>query len=72
MKIHDDRVDILVDLSGRTQFNRLPVFSWRPAPVQVSWLGFFATTGVSAIDYVLADRIAVTEEMQSQFSESIW
>ncbi len=71
-RIHDDGIHILIDLSGHTAQNRLPVFAWRPAPVQVSWLGYFATTGVPTIDYVLADRVSVPESLRDQFTESIW
>lgn len=65
-------IDILVDLSGHTKGNRLPVFAWRPAPVQITWLGFFASTGVAQIDYILSDRIAVPEEARAQFRERVW
>jgi len=70
--IRDDRIDILVDLSGHTGRNRLPMFAWRPAPVQVSWLGYFATTGLAEIDYVLADPHVVPPDEASQYVEQIW
>jgi protein O-GlcNAc transferase len=71
-KIHDDAIDILIDLSGHTRHNRLPVFAWKPAPLQVSWLGYFASTGVKAIDYLLSDPTSTTDAMAHQFTEKIW
>ena len=53
--IRRDEVDILVDLAGHTQGNSLPVLAFRPAPVQVTGIGYFNTTGLSAVDYVLSD-----------------
>ncbi len=53
--IASDGIDILVDLSGHTAANRLGVFSYRPAPLQVSWIGHPNTTGLSQLDYYLTD-----------------
>lgn len=69
--IHEDGVHILIDLSGHTAFNRLPMFAYKPAPLQISWLGYFATTGVAQIDYVLADPISLPIALHAQFTESI-
>lgn len=69
--IHADGVHVLLDLSGHTGKNRLPVFAWRPAPVQASWLGYFATTGMAEMDYLLADHMGVPEDQRKYFTETI-
>jgi predicted O-linked N-acetylglucosamine transferase (SPINDLY family) len=71
-RIHADAVDVLIDLSGHTANNRLSVFCWRPAAVQLSWLGYFATTGVAEMDFLLADPWTLLPEEEPWFSERIW
>lgn len=70
-RIHGDGVHILIDLSGHSMHNRLPLFAWRPAPVQASWLAYFATTGVSEIDYFIADRVGVPVPECGEFTERV-
>ncbi|ADE10841.1 TPR repeat-containing protein [Sideroxydans lithotrophicus ES-1] len=70
--IHGDGLHVLIDLSGHTQHNRLPVFAWKPAPIQVSWQGYLATTGVAEIDYFLADPYVAPIREAGHFTEEIW
>ena len=70
--IHEDAPHILIDLAGHTAHNRLPVFAYKPAPIQVSWLGYFATTGLPEMDYILGDRHVTPDSEAHHFSEQIW
>jgi len=70
--IHSDGIHVLLDLSGHTAHNRLPVFAWKPAPVQASWLGYCATTGVAEMDYYIADAWTLPESQERYFTERIW
>ncbi len=67
--IRADRIDILVDLAGHTSGNRLRVFTARPAPLQMTWIGSIGTTGVSAMDYVIADRHHMPSGSEANFIE---
>jgi protein O-GlcNAc transferase len=71
-RIIDDEIHVAIDLSGHTVSNRLSMFSLKPAPVCVSWLGYFATTGLPQIDYVIADETGVPAGSDAQFVERVW
>jgi predicted O-linked N-acetylglucosamine transferase (SPINDLY family) len=70
-RIAEENVDILVNIIGYFQSEPMGIFAYRPAPVQVSYLGYPATLGAPYIDYLLADRIVVPEEEQRFYSEKI-
>ena len=70
-QIRADAIDVLVDLSGHTGGHRLLTFARRPAPVQLTWLGYPATTGLSAIDYLLADAALVPQGAESAYAEQV-
>ena len=71
-RIYSDQIDILVDLAGHTANNRLGVFTSKPAPIQITWLGYPNTTGLTTIDYRLTDSIADPPEATDHlYSESL-
>jgi len=67
-----DGIDVLVDLAGHTAFNRLTMFAWRPARVQATWLGYFATTGIAEIDWLISDETSVLPHEEHDYTERIW
>ncbi|HEY8193579.1 MAG TPA: tetratricopeptide repeat protein [Hyphomicrobium sp.] len=69
--IHDDAIDILVDLKGYTRDGRPEILAYRPAPIQVNYLGYPGTMGADCIDYILADAIVAPFEHQAAYSERI-
>jgi predicted O-linked N-acetylglucosamine transferase (SPINDLY family)/SAM-dependent methyltransferase len=69
--IHSDGIHVLLDLSGLTGGTRLPVLAWKPAPVQAAWLGYWGTTGLPVMDYVIADPVSVNAQVAQRFTEQI-
>lgn len=71
-QIMKDGIDILIDLSGHTGYNRLLTFARKPAPLQVTWMGYPMTTGLQAMDYFLTDRYySPPGLLDDQFTEKL-
>ena len=70
-QIRDDGMDILFDLAGHTVGNRLLVFARKPAPIQITWLDYAGTTGVGAMDCILADHRQIPPGADHWFTEKI-
>jgi len=68
-RIRADEIDILVDLHGQTLGARANLLAYRPAPIQITYLGLPATTGLPCIDYVVADRFLIPETAADDYSE---
>jgi predicted O-linked N-acetylglucosamine transferase (SPINDLY family) len=69
--VADDQVDILVDLNGLTEGTRLGVLAWRPAPVQIAYLGFPGSSGGRFVDYVVADPHVIPEDKGAAYPEKL-
>jgi predicted O-linked N-acetylglucosamine transferase (SPINDLY family) len=68
-QIRADGIDILVDLTGHTETSRISVMEYRPAPVQVSWIGYANTNGVAAMDWIIADAAVLPPEDEALYIE---
>ncbi len=67
--VNELEIDVLIDLHGYTLYHRLAVFAYRPAPVQMTWLGYFATTGLDEMDYVIGDSHTLPDHTRDDFTE---
>ena len=70
-RIRDDGIDVLVDLQGHTRNHRLRIFAFRPAPVQVTYLGFPGSTGDPSIDYLIGDPFVTPAPLADLYTEKI-
>ncbi len=70
--VHDDSLDILIDLGGHTGGSNLAMFGYQPSPIQITWLGYPATTGMKTIQYRLTDNIADPIGSENQYTEKLY
>ncbi|MCP1772791.1 putative O-linked N-acetylglucosamine transferase (SPINDLY family) [Neisseria perflava] len=71
-QIRSDGIDILIDLSGYTAHNRAGIFTAQTAPVQLEWLGWFATIGLPAMNGIIADPYCVPPGEEFLYTEKVW
>jgi len=69
--IYDNNINILIDLSGHTAFNRLKLFTLKPAPIQITWLGFCGSSFIKQIDYIIVDKYVLDKINKNYFSEKL-
>lgn len=67
--IQEDKIDILIDLSGHTENSRVVMFARKPAPIQATWIGYFNTTGLEAMDYIITDCHLLPPEDEHLYTE---
>lgn len=70
-EIQKDEIDIVLDLSGHTGYNRLLAMVRKPAPIQIGWMGYVGTSGLECMDYFIADHYFVPPSFASQFTEKL-
>ena len=70
-RICADRIDLLIDLSGHTEGNRLLALRGGRHPFEFTWIGYAGTTGMTAMDYLIADRFHVPPHLEAHYREKI-
>ncbi len=68
--IRDDQIDVLIDLSGHTEGNRLGIFARKPAAIQASWIGYLDTLGMKAMDYIICDGLTIPPQQEKFYTEA--
>jgi len=71
-RVRADGIDLLIDLTGHTGRSRLLAFARKPAPLQLSWIGYEGTTGLAAMDWLIGDRHVTPREADTLCSEQVW